>query len=256
MNKDIEKIIEAAKAGGEVLVKYFGESLETTIKRSASDFRTKADVESENVILEVLEREFPDYSIISEEAGAIDKKSDYTFLIDPMDGTNNFVLGIPNFCVSIALFFEEEIIMGVIYVPILDKVYWSEKGKGAYLDGKKLTVNKEKKIENSTVSYVCDYGTDVNMLGERIKKLITKNFKRVMENYASTFDFCMLASGRIESIIFEGAEVYDFAAGKLICREAGAVITDLEGNEDIDINRNFVVSINTTIHKEVLEILK
>jgi len=135
---DIAPIIQAARAGGAVLLKYFGTSLATTRKTTAADFRTKADTESEAAILSILAAAFPAFNIISEEQGETDKKSDYSFFVDPMDGTNNFVLGIPNFTVSIGLMHKDEIVAGVVYHPLLDRVYHAQAGQGAYCDNQRI----------------------------------------------------------------------------------------------------------------------
>ena len=132
MTIDIYKIIIAAESGGEVIKKYFGRVLELEQKSIAGDVRTRADTEAEEIILSTLQKDFPTFNIYSEEAGNIDKKSEYTFVLDPLDGSNNFVLGIPVFCVSIGLLKGKEIIAGVIYHPILKDIYFAEKGEGAY----------------------------------------------------------------------------------------------------------------------------
>lgn len=256
MNLDIRKIINAAKAGGEVLKKYYGESLETTQKTTVSDFRTKADIQSEEAILAVLKSEFPSYNLYSEEKGDIDKNSDYTLVVDPLDGTNNFVLGIPNFSVSIGLLYKDKIVAGVIYSPMIDNVYYTEKGKGAFLDGKKLLVNSESDIKRATICYNCGYEAHFSEEVKVVNGLYSKDAKRVMANWSPTFDFCMLASGRIEAIINSNIELYDFAAGKLIAKEAGAIVTDLNGNpEKNDKSQSFIISNGSKIHQHIVEVI-
>lgn len=243
MDTDIEKIIAAAKAGGKVLQHYFGQSLETVIKSNASDFRTKADVQSEKAIIDLLGKKFPDYTIHSEEAGTIQRQSDYTFVIDPLDGTNNFVLGIPNFSVSIGLVQGDTIIAGVIYCPMVDYVYHATRGNGAYFDGTRLAVNNETNLANATVAYTCHYQWDAQEQVRLTGKLYGNDAKRVMVNWAPTYDFCMLAAGRIEAIVNSNTELYDFAAGKLIAMEAGAICTNQDGTpERADTNRKFIIS--------------
>ncbi len=257
MNPDLQKIIDSAKAGGEVLKKYFGASLELTQKTIAADFRTKADVDSESAILANLTADFPTYNIVSEEKGSIDKNSEYTFYIDPLDGTNNFVLTIANFSISIGLIKGDEIIMGVIYNPIIDNIYYAEKGKGAFVDGEPLHVNTEATLKNSTVCYSRGYSTSHRVETEVMNQLYDKGTKRVMSNWSVAFDFCMLVSGRVEAIISSGLELHDCAAGKLIAHEAGAKITNFDGTpETTDKNLSFVVSNGTGIHEEILSVIK
>lgn len=254
---DIEKVIEAAKAGGEVLKKYFGQTLEVIPKTKAADFKTKADIESEAAILAVLDKNFPTFNIYSEEAGEIKKNSEYTFYIDPLDGTNNFVLGIPNFSVSIGLVKNNEILAGVIYSPMVENLCHAIKGQGAFCEGKKLSVNKETNIKNATVCHNCGYNGYHEHTVSAFDKLYSKKAKRFMSNWSPTFDFCMLALGRVESIINNNSELYDFTAGKLIAKEAGAVITDFNGTpEESELNRQFVISCNNEINNQVLEAVK
>lgn len=256
MNSHLEKIIEAAKAGGAVLKKYYGESLETTQKTTVSDFRTKADLESEEAILNILTAAFPDYKILSEEKGEIYKDSEYAFVVDPLDGTNNFVLGIPNFSVSIGLLKHDEIIAGVIYVPIVENVYYAEKGQGAYFDGQKLQVNNEADITKASICHNCGYGTDFEQEVGIVRGLYAEDAKRVMSNWSPTFDFCMLAAGRVEGIINNNCELYDFAAGKLIVKEAGGLVTDFKGlPETSDKNQKFICSNGTKIHQHLVQIM-
>lgn len=260
MSSDIEKIIRAAKAGGAVLLKYFGQTLETTQKSTAADFKTKADEESEQRILEILNREFPGYNVISEEFGESHKASEYTFIIDPMDGTNNFVLGIPNFTVSIGLMRGEEIVAGVVYAPAVGHAYYAEKGMGAFFadddKDKRLQVNQETEMTNSTVMVANGYLGDPNFNLMAMTKLYGQHIKRVVFNWSPAYDFCILASGRCEGIIINGSEVYDFAAGKLIAREAGALITDYSGKPEADSNRFFIASNGTALHQQLLEVVK
>lgn len=124
---DINSVILAAQSGGKIIRKYFGKALDIEVKTTGSDFRTKADTDSERAIIKIITDTFPTFNILSEESGLIDKKSEYTFIIDPLDGSNNFVVGIPNFSVSIGLVWGDTIILGVIHHPILNHTYHAQK---------------------------------------------------------------------------------------------------------------------------------
>jgi len=250
---NVEKIIEAAETGGKILKDYFGQGMDTIQKSVTSDFYTKADLDSEKAILGILRRGFSNYNIFSEENGKIDKGSEYTFVIDPMDGTNNFVIGIPDFSVSIALFKNNEAIAGVINVPMLGHTYHAERRKGAFLDGTKLRVNDKKDIIKSTVVYTCGYRITREVLDKAISNLHKINVKRVLLNWSPAADFCLLAAGKIEAVANDRNEFYDYAAGKLIAREAGAKVTDFQGNKDTDDkNDAFLVSNGTEIHEKIV----
>lgn len=257
MNTSIQRIIEAAEAGGRELKKYFGQVLDLVEKSTIGDYQTRADTESEHVVLEILQKHFPDYNIHSEETGKVEKGSRYTFVIDPLDGSHNFVIGIPNFTVAIALFENDTIIAGVVHAPMTNHTYHAELGKGAFQDGIRLEVSKEKDIQRAVI------GQGMGWLGsdERFSKIWNRNIDdgimRVVNSWSPEFDLCLLGSGRIEAIIDDdGYELYDFAAGKLIAREAGAIFTDFEGNPDTDKNPIFLCSNNREIHSVLLERLK
>jgi myo-inositol-1(or 4)-monophosphatase len=256
INKEYKNIIKAAVIGGKIVKKHFGGVLNVTVKSNPSDLRTIADLESEAAIIKILSKKFPKYNIIGEESGEISKGSQYTFIIDPLDGTNNFVLGIPYFSTVIALMKGEETIFGVIYNPMLKKIYFAEKGQGAYLNNERISVNNESSIENSSVSIVVEYG-DKGKLQENLAiNLYKMNAKRVLTNWSVLLDFCLLASGKIEAILVATQiPLHDFVAGKLLAKEAGAVVTDLSGAEETrDVNNTFIISNGTKIHGEILNL--
>lgn len=252
----LEILLEAAQAGGRVLKTFFGQSLQTTEKSGAADFKTKADIESEEVILSYLEKYAPNTNIYSEESERQDKGSPYTVVIDPLDGTNNFVLGLPNFSISIGLLENNTLLAGVIYAPVLEERYYAEKGKGAFRNNDRIQVNGETHLERSTIAHSCGYHTPKHIELDITRGLYAKKAKRVLSNWSVAVDFCLLASGRIEACISNGTELYDYAAGKLIALEAGAKITDLSGQpEKNELNDVFVIS-NRLIHEQVIEITK
>lgn len=252
----IDDMILAAKAGGAKAKEYFGQTLDLEQKSTIADFRTQADLESEKAILVILSEKFPEYNIFSEEAGLVEKKSEYTFVIDPLDGTNNFSLGIPNFTVSIGLLKNDICVAGVIYAPLLDLAYSAEEGKGAFCNGKHIVVNKESSFENMTLSYTCGYTTPLQFEGLLLAKLRALNIKRFLTNWSPAFDYCLLALGKIEAVISNDNELYDYAAGKVIAREAGAVVTDFSGNiqNDKETSR-FVISNTQETHDQLIAIL-
>lgn len=264
--KDQKAIISASKAGGGIAKSYFGPACAADVaagrkvlnveeKSCITDFRTQADMESESAIIAILEKSFPSYNILSEERGFIDKKSEYTFYIDPLDGTNNFFLGIPNFSVSIGLAKGEETIFGVVYLPMIDVVYSAEKGKGAFCNGVKIKSSSETSIANSASSFMCGYHCPKSYIIKTIGNL-SRRTKRVLVSWSVASDLCLLASGKIETAINKKTEIYDFLAGKIIAKEAGCVVTDMKGKpEKNDFNREFLISNNFDIHREVLRLV-
>ena len=253
---DKEKVIKSAKAGGKILQKYFGKNLKTERKSTNADLRTKADIESEKAILKILEKEFPEYNIWGEETGYQDKKSEFTFAVDPLDGSLNYITGIPYFSVSIALLKKKELVFSVIYDPITKRTYYAEKEKGAFLNSKKIKVNKESSIKNCSVAYVTRYVNSKSYYLRLMKKLHNYDVKRILEDWSVALDFCLLASGKIEAVIHNGSEFYDFAAGKLIAEEAGALVTDFKGSKILKAKDEIFLATNgTKIHKQLLKVV-
>lgn len=256
MNIDTQKIIDAAISGGEVVKKYFGQALETEEKSNVGDLRTKADVESERAILQRLKQSFPSFNIYAEESGEVDNKSEYTFVVDPLDGTNNFVMGIPDFAVSIGLLKGEKAIFGVIYNPVINQLYTAEKGKGTFLNGKRVHVNSEPALTRSTVSYTCGYNTAQAYSDRVINELRSQGVKRIIDHWAPAFDYCLLASGRIEAVVSKEGDLEDYVAAKLIVTEAGGKVTDFTGKPELGKNADFVATNGQAIHETLLKIVR
>jgi len=252
---DYEPIIGAAVKAGESIKHYFGQALELEGKSQPCDFRTKADLESEKIIIEALEKHYPSFNILAEESGFTDKKSEYCFIVDPLDGTNNFVLGIPNFTVSIALQKNQKTIFGVVYQPVTNQIFRAEKGKGALLDGHKIEVNKEDDFRNASVAVSVGYAFSDEILNIIQSRCFALKCKRFMNNWSVAYDLCLLALGRIEVEMNYNCEIYDYAAGRLIAEEAGALVTDYQGGSVDDQNSRFIATNGTSIHQQFLEIV-
>ncbi len=246
-------MIEAAKVGGREVKKFYGKSITIFNKSTVADFRTEADLASNKAILDKLQIHFPDYNFFSEESGWEKRNSEYTFVIDPLDGTNNFAIGLPNFSVSIALLEGNQIVAGVTYNPITEETFFAEKGKGAFLNGSSLQTSEITEIEKATVAYTCGYKTENRFYQEFIRQNVPR-MKRFMSNWSPCLDYCRVASGKIEAVICNGNEVYDNLVGKLLIKEAGGVVTRFDGNlEEDEKGVYFVASNNKDLHKIVLE---
>ncbi len=247
---------QAVERGGEIVADLFDAILQITEKTSAADLRTQADIQSENIILEILKKDFPAYNILAEESGHYDNNSEYTFIIDPLDGTHNFVLGIPIFTISLALKKGNQIIAGVVHNPILKHTYYAETGKGAYRNEFPLKISTTSSLSRATISCNRGYHQGAELI-DAVKIKLTPKTTRILTNWSPAHDYCLLAAGKTECMISNKTEIHDFAAGKLIAREAGARITDLAGNEETDMtNDQFIMSNNTGIHDEVVTLIK
>lgn len=256
MDKLVQPLIAAAHAGGKMLEKYFGNHVDIKIKSMAADFQTTADLASEQAVVEVLQQAFPDYNLFAEEQGRIDRGSEYTLVVDPLDGTNNFVLGIPYFSVSIALMKRSTIIAAAVHHPIRGRTYHAVSGGGAFLNGKKISVNQQSDLKHSTLAYIANYGSTPEVECDFVRPFFAAGIKRLLTLWSPALEFGLLAEGKIEAVVCNGCEFYDYAAGKLIAREAGARITVLNGEpEPNDENKFFIASNGTAMHGQLAKIL-
>ncbi|MCW1302883.1 MAG: inositol monophosphatase [Candidatus Parvarchaeota archaeon] len=228
MESYIRTAIKAAKESGRVLMHYFGR-IEGFNYKKMGDLVSKADKQSENKIIQIIEENFPEHSIFSEEAGLKLKDSEFLWIIDPLDGSSNFWLGIPYFSISISLIKDKEIILGVVYNPVLRKLYWAELNKGAFLNDQRLRIQTKRELNKFTVSVVTSYQTP--FLAKNVIINLTGKVYRILTNWSPALDFCLLAEGKIDSIISLKPEIEDHPAGILIAREAGAKVKYFDGSE-------------------------
>ena len=207
--------------------------------------------------MEIVKAELPSYNILSEEEGETKNNSDYTIVIDPLDGTNNFVLSIPDFSVSIALLHKGEAVAGVVYQPITDQTFTAIKARGAWLNGKEIKVNGVTDPRKLSIIYLCSYKWNSDYLGRVMGSLYGSECKRIINNWSAAFEHCMLAVGKVESIINEGTEIHDYTAGKLIAMEAGARVIDFSGQKEKDYtNDKFIISNTSEVNNYILNIIK
>lgn len=257
MNDDFLKVAkQAALEAGKAIAKYFGEENEHFLKGDVSDFATKADLEAEKIIIEAITKNFPTHNIISEEAGKKNKKSKYTWIIDPLDGTITFATGLPYFAVSIGLLEENVPILGVINQVMTKELYWAQKGEGAYLNGKKITVSKISDFNKAVLGV--DFG---HRIRRQIKhdKYILPLMNKASYLYSLGSDAVILgliAKGILDAFAVD-AWIWDFAGGVIIVEEAGGKVTDPKGRPvDWTKDRLEIVASNGLIHNQILEALK
>jgi len=231
---------------------------------------TEEDEHSEQIIIAEILTAFPDHAILSEETGAKETASDYKWIIDPIDGTNNFVDGRENFSVSIGLEYRGEIILGVVYLPVCQELFTAEKDKGAFLNGQKIKVGsivdlREAVITMSSFPNYKEEETWINYLNQKILPKIPRakyfgyqNKKDVDPMFgrgSMAAELCFLACGRIDGMIRLKQKPWDVAAGSLIASEAGAVLTNLQG-ELTSIYEGTYVAANKKLHPQMLELVK
>jgi myo-inositol-1(or 4)-monophosphatase len=241
ISANLNIMIKAAEKASRALIRDFGEieKLQVSIK-GPTDFVSNADLKAEKIIIEELKKARPDYSIISEEDGSEsnkDKKN--TWIIDPIDGTTNFLHGVPHFAISIALKFENEIISGLIYDPIKDEMFYAEKDNGSFFNNQRIRVSKKKELN------VCLFAT-----GGKYKNEIDLPIRR---SGSAALDMAYVAAGRYDGYFQNGLNLWDIAAGIIILKEAGGLINEI----DLSQNKNIPIRASSmAINEKMLEILK
>ncbi|MCX7342905.1 MAG: inositol monophosphatase family protein [Proteobacteria bacterium] len=230
------------------IVRDFGELSHLQITRkSIGDFVSSADKRSEQILIDELRKARPTFGFLCEEAGEISGRDDrHRWIIDPLDGTTNFLHSNPHFAINLALEFDNEIIAGVTYQPILDELFWAEKGKGAFCNQKRLRVSGRRDMESLLIC--CSHDDPA---AEKIKGKISG----LRYTGAGALDLAYVAAGRFDVCFLEGLKPWDMAAGILLVREAGGVITNTDG-KPLDIYVESVLCANEFLHKEFLPLVK
>ncbi|MFT5360167.1 MAG: myo-inositol-1(or 4)-monophosphatase [Candidatus Paceibacteria bacterium] len=252
-NKSLElnTAILAAKEAGKMLKDYFdGEFSDQEIKDD-STIVTVADKKAEEIIKGIILDSFPNHSILGEEEGLVENSSEYVWHVDPVDGTRNFANGIPLYCVSIALEKDSEIIVGVVYNPSTDRMFYAEKGFGTWLNDKKVSVSGQ---DHTQGMFTIGSGRKEEDLTLKIELLRNgKTFVRSVRDFGCTaLELAYLASGGTEAFILLGLNTYDFAAGVFLVEEAGGRITNLDGSKWYFPDNYFLAS-NGVFHEDLLE---
>jgi len=234
-------MIKAAEKASRALIRDFGEieKLQVSIK-GPTDFVSNADLKAEKTIIEELKKARPYYSIISEEDGSeMNKDKNNTWIIDPIDGTTNFLHGIPHFAISIALKSGNEIVSGLIYDPIKDEMFYAEKDNGAFFNNKRIRVSKKKDLNS------CLFAT-----GGFSKNEVDLPLRK---SGSAALDIAYVAAGRYDGYFQNDLNLWDIAAGIIILKEAGGMINEI----DLSKNKNIVIRASSmAINDKMLEKLK
>ena len=241
ISANLNIMIKAAEKASRALIRDFGEieKLQVSVK-GPSDFVSNADLKAEKIIIEELKKARPFYSIISEEDGSeINKDKKNTWIIDPIDGTINFLHGVPHFAISIALRSGDEIVSGLIYDPIKDEMFYAEKDGGAFFNNQRIRVSKKKDLNS------CLFAT-----GGKAKSQIDLSLRK---SGSAALDIAYVAAGRYDGFFQNNLNLWDIAAGIIIIKEAGGMINeiDLSKNKNVEIRAS-----SKAINNKMLEKLK
>ena len=238
ISANLNIMIKASEKASKILIRDFGEIEKLQVsKKGPSDFVTNSDLKAEKIILDELIKARPNYSIISEENGIkINKDKNNTWIIDPIDGTINFLHGIPHFAISIALKSKDEIVSGLIFDPIKNEMFFAEKNNGAFFNNQRIRVSKKNQIND------CLFAT-----GGKIKNEPDLPFRK---SGSAALDMAYVAAGRYDGYFQHNLNLWDIAAGIILVKEAGGMLNEI----DLSVNKNIkVITSSSDINSKLLE---
>ncbi len=228
----LKAAVQSAKEAGVYLIEHFQED-HSPVYKSDFDVALNADKESERIILARISNAFPSHNIYSEEIGTVKNKSDFTWYVDPLDGTNNYFVGIPYFGISIALLNKGETILGVVYNPITEQIFTAIKDRGAFLNGVKISLKHKSQSPYSVLAFIKGHEKnnkkDSDEKVKEVEKVLTNNFSRVLKMWAPSLDWSLLALGKITALVSYESELEDMFAGLLLAQEAGVEVCGFDG---------------------------
>ena len=251
-------MVKACRKASKIIIRDFGEieNLQVSLK-GPGDFVTNCDKKVEKILIEELQKARPSYSILSEEIGKINNDESFKWIIDPIDGTANFLHGIPHFAISIGLEHNKEIICGIVYDPIKDEMFTAEKGNGSYINNKRMRVSSRSKLKD------CIVFTGGPKRDAENRELALKEYNKFSLNVSvpirklgsAALDMAYVAAGRSDGFWQRNLNYWDIAAGIILVKEAGGFVTDFEGKNEYVQNKT-ILAANSKINQEMIEVLK
>lgn len=239
---------EAVKRAEEVILKHFSGSVKYKLKPDQTPV-TIADAEAEKVIVKILKSKFPNHGFLGEELGDNNIQAEYVWVIDPIDGTKNYLRGIPLFGTELALIKNGEFIVGVSNSPATGEMIYAEKGKGAYIKGKKIKVSNIDCLEKSYLSFGNTKYFTQDGLGGKLLELSTTT--QAFRGFGDFWSYHLLAKGNIDIVMEAKLAIWDVAPFKVIIEEAGGIFTDIKGKE-VNINTTSILAANRALHPQML----
>jgi myo-inositol-1(or 4)-monophosphatase len=254
---NINVLVKVCRKAAKILIRDFGEieNLQVSLK-GPGNFVTASDIKVEKILVEELQKARPTYSILSEEIGEINNDESFKWIIDPIDGTSNFLHGIPHFAISIGLEHDKEIICGIIYDPIKDEMFVAEKGNGAYVNNKRMRVSSRSKLKDCIIF---TGGPRQNPKDKELFFVEYKNFSSIVKTPirkmgSASLDIAYVAAGRCDGFWQRNLNYWDYAAGIILVKESGGFVTDFNGENRYIENKTILVT-NSKIDKEMIEVL-
>ncbi len=247
---------EAARAGGAIAARYFRDGV-TMRNKDVANLVSDADVEAEHAIAAVIKRAFPSHAILGEEAHQGDATAEHLWVVDPIDGTNNFAHKIPHFAVSVAYYHAGEAQCGVVFNPVREEWHTAAKGQGAFHDGRQVSVDEATRLDEVLVGvgFYYDRGAMMETTLEAVGDLKRRQIHGIRRFGTASLDLCMVGLGRFGAYFEYELSPWDFAAGRLFVEEAGGRVTDARGGP-LPLGKSSILASNGALHDAMLEIVR
>jgi myo-inositol-1(or 4)-monophosphatase len=255
----LDTAINAARLGGDVLMRHLREGVTMRDKSDLGgrtyDLVSDADLESEQVVAGHIRSQFPTHELLGEEKLKGDPNAEHLWIIDPLDGTNNYAHGLPQFAVSVAYYHAGIPIVGVVFNPARDEVYQAVRGRGAFFNGAPASVDDADSLANTLIDcgFYYDRGAMMRSTLTAIEAFFAKDIHGIRRFGAATLDLCMVGQGHLGGFFEYQLSPWDFAAGRLFVEEAGGKVTDARGNE-LPVGLSSVVASNGKLHDDMIAI--
>lgn len=250
---------EAAQRGAAIILKHFERGVEMRSKSDEESYNlvSDADVESERAIAACIQEAFPNHKILGEEEYSGDVDADHLWIIDPLDGTNNFAHRIPHFAVSIGYYDKGQANCGVVVNPVRGDWYWASRGGGAFHNGRRMQVKSAERLDEVMVGcgFYYDRGAMMEATLAAVHDFFKQNIHGIRRFGTAALDFCQVADGLFGAFFEYQLQPWDFAAGRLIVEEAGGKVTDGLG-EDLKLRQTSILVSNAKLHSTCLEIVR
>jgi myo-inositol-1(or 4)-monophosphatase len=244
--------VMAARRGGDSLFRGLNKLDKLTVeKKGRNDFVSEADRNAEKAVISAIQKHYPEHAILAEESGE-QGDSEYLWIIDPLDGTTNYLHGFPVFCVSVGVMHKGRLEHGAVYDPLRQELFTASRGQGAQLDGRKIRVSGRTSLERALLGTGFPFRESNKALEPYLRMLVSaiKNTEGIRRAGSAALDLCYVANGRLDAFWETGLSIWDLAAGALIVREAGGIISGLDGSEDF-LNTGHVLTGTPKVYAEL-----
>ena len=258
MHPIINIALRAARRAGRIIARAMDRIATLKVEEKAkNDFVSEIDRDAEDAIIDTILRAYPDHGIVGEEGGAANEDAEYVWIIDPLDGTTNFLAGIPHFCVSIAVRRGNVLEHGVIVDPVRNEEFCATRGDGARLNGRRMRVSGDSRLENAIISTGIPYRMVSSHLDSYIEmhRALQGSCRSIRRMGSAALDLAYVAAGRTDAFVQVGLQPWDMAAGAVVVREAGGFVSDAAGGDRF-MEHGHLIAANPRIFKDLLRLVR